>query len=104
MPDGDGIPPETGTPSPPRLSWRPQLASLKSSRRTVARLIRTWSTGEISTEDARAMGWLLQVLLTYFRESGQVELSDRSRKIERRLKRLEEPDDKSQAIPHIVRD
>jgi len=91
VPDIPANPPETA-PDPARNLWfKPQTRTLKSARRTLSRVIREWSAGTVSTEDARAMVWFMSNLLAYFKESAQVELSDRLAAVEKRLKIMEAP-------------
>ena len=74
----------------PRIPYNLRLRSLKSSRQSLTRIIRSWGSGEVETATAKTAAWLLQVLLSYHKETELVEVMDRLAKLEKALKELEE--------------
>jgi len=79
---------ELTKPTPP-IPYSLRLRSLKSSRQSLTRIIRSWGSGEVSTADAKNAAWLLQTLLSYHKETELVEVTDRLAKLEKALKDLE---------------
>jgi hypothetical protein len=67
-----------------------RLRSLKSSRQSLTRIIRSWGSGAIETATAKNAAWLMQVLLSYHKETEIIEVMDKLAKMEKRLKELEE--------------
>ena len=102
MPEDKRQPPEIPEGLPP-MWFKPQLRTLKSARRTLARVIREWAAGTITPEDARLMSWLMNGLLGYFKESASTDLADRMAVIEKKLKKLEAPNGESKTFPRIER-
>lgn len=76
--------------TPRRIPYNLRLRSLKSSRQSLTRIIRSWASGEISAENARMATWLLQVLLQYHKESELSEVSERLTKLEKSLAEIEQ--------------
>lgn len=74
----------------PRIPYNLRLRSLKSSRQSLTRIIRSWGSGEVETVTAKTAAWLLQVLLSYHKEAETAEILDRLTKLEKQLKELEE--------------
>lgn len=62
-----------------------RLRSIKSSRQTLARLIREWGRGNITEADAKTATYLLNILLGYHRagleESVELQLADLKKRI-----------------------
>lgn len=74
----------------PRIPYNLRLRSLKSSRSSLTRIIRSWGSGAIETSVAKTAAWLLQVLLSYHKETELSEVLDRLSKLEKQLKAVEE--------------
>jgi hypothetical protein len=85
------------------IPYNLRLRSLKSSRQSLTRIIRSWGSGEVSTADAKNAAWLLQVLLSYHKESELVEVMDRLTKLEKALKELEEGKNREKRSLSIAR-
>jgi hypothetical protein len=73
----------------PRLPFQPRLRSLKSSRQTLARIVREWGKGTISNEDGKTAAWLLNMLLAYFKAAETEEFETRLQELDRKLSKLE---------------
>lgn len=73
----------------PRLPFDLRLRSLKSSRQSLARILRAWGRGEISEQVAKTSTWLMSMFLAYLKESTSEELEARLAGIERKLGELE---------------
>ncbi len=100
MPENDEKTAQTADVSR-RIFFTPQLRTLKSGRRTVARAIREWCAGTISTGELQILVWSLGKMLAYYKESEAVELSDRLAAVEKKLKMLEVPNANRKDFPRI---
>jgi len=74
------------TPSPP-VPFDMRLGSLRSSRQTLARLIREWGKGTISEESAKTGTWLMSAYLGFLKLESSEDIEKRLAAIEKALER-----------------
>ena len=73
---------EQGATSRRRLSWKPRLGSLKTTRQTMARLFREWAGGNVDDQDFRTGTWALSQIVGAYRVEKELEIETRLREIE----------------------
>lgn len=73
----------------PRIGFDLRLRSLKSSRQTLARVLREYGRGTIDDATYRGLVWGLNNFLGYLRESGAEELEVRLKTLEAKLDEIE---------------
>lgn len=77
---------DSETAGVPRLSWRPRLGNLKTTRMTMSRLFKEWATGAVSDADYRGGMWGLSQIVGAFRIQAELDIEKRLREIEDRMR------------------
>lgn len=66
-----------------------RLRSLKCSRQTLARILRSWARGEIDESTAKTGTWLFSMYLGYLKAGLEEDIEWQLKKLENRVKQIE---------------
>ncbi|MEX2443327.1 MAG: hypothetical protein WD492_06970 [Alkalispirochaeta sp.] len=66
-----------------------RLRSLKSSRQSLARILRAWGRGEIDEATAKTACWLLSMYLGYLKAGVEEDIERQLKELEGRVRQIE---------------